>query len=188
MRWGKMHSRGQIFFLRVGVGAWGNLMFPLISIHFYHVPTKFPKFSICSQHVPNSTICNPISFAQTSHLVTYKEKPTISILGIPKIWSQFFCDGQIKEALLSKSEKKFEHLGSPQLSNMNHTILYTLCDEWHVERNFVRHLLSLSIYFSHKLVMSTYDWINLSAFGVQHVEHNYVHWEGIQAWANAINM
>jgi len=42
MRWGKMHSRGQIFFLRVGVGVWGNLIFPLFSIQFYHVPNMFP--------------------------------------------------------------------------------------------------------------------------------------------------
>jgi hypothetical protein len=142
MRWGKMHSRGQIVFLRVGVGAWGNLMFPLCSIWLYHVPTKFPKFSMCSQHVPNSTT----SFAQTSPLVTYKEKPTIYIF-----WECLKSDLNFswwanQGGPLSKSEKKFEHLRSPQLSNMNHTILYTLCNEWHVE-------------------------------------HNYVQWEGIQAWA-----
>ncbi len=53
--------------------------------------------------------------------------------------NSIFCDRQIKEAPLSKSEKTFEHLGSPQLSNMNHTILHTICSEWHVEHNFVVH-------------------------------------------------
>jgi len=135
MRWGKMHWRGQIFFLRVGVGAWGNLMFPLCFIRFYLVPTKFPKFSMCSQHVPNSTTCNPISFVQTSPLVTYKEKPTIYIF-----WKCLKSDLNFvwwanQGGPLSKSEKKFEHLGFPQLSNMNHTILYTLCNEWHVGHN-----------------------------------------------------
>jgi hypothetical protein len=68
-----------------------------------------------------------------------------------------FCDRQIKEVPLSKSEKTFDNLGSPQLSNMNHTILHTIYNEWHVEHNFVEHLLSLSIYCSHKLAMSTND-------------------------------
>jgi hypothetical protein len=137
IRWGKMHLRGQIFFLRVGVGARENLKFPLCSISFYHVLTKFPKFSICSQHVPNSTTCNPISFAQTSPLVTYKDKPTIYILGMPKIWSQFFAMGKSRRPIIKKWIF-FEHLGCPQLSNMNHTILYTLCNEWHVEHNYVQ--------------------------------------------------
>jgi hypothetical protein len=102
MRWGKMHWRGQIFFLRVAVGAWGNLMFPVCFIRFYLVPTKFPKFSMCSQHVPNSTTCNPISFVQTSPLVTYKEKPTIYILGMPKIWSQFYLMGKSRRPIIKK--------------------------------------------------------------------------------------
>lgn len=138
IRWGNMHSRGQIFFLWVGVGARENLKFPLCSIRFYHVLTKFPKLSICSQHVPNSTTCNPISFSQTSPLITFKDKPTIYIF-----WECLKSDLNFllwanQWGPLSKSEFFFEHLGCPQLSNMNHTILYTLCNEWHVELKYVQ--------------------------------------------------
>jgi hypothetical protein len=110
-------SRGSIFFLRVGVGAWDSL--GILCSHY--VPYGSIMFPPSSQYVPNmfpiAPNLIPYPLPKSSPLATYKEKPTIYLFWECPKSDHNFLSWANQGSSLPKSQKKIEHLGSPQLIN-----------------------------------------------------------------------
>jgi len=88
-------------------------MFHMVLSCFHQILNRFPKFSIFSQHVPNSTTLHPISFAQKfSSCNLQGETYNISILSAQSLIT-IFCDGQIKDAHYQKARRKLNIWGAP---------------------------------------------------------------------------